>query len=50
MTLRGDEFWLAAMKLFALDRRILRNMVASLAESRDHITAALDILSIGFEF
>jgi toxin CcdB len=44
----GEEFWLASHELFALDRRILRKKVASLAECRDLIIAALDMLFTGF--
>jgi toxin CcdB len=48
VTFGGEEFWLAIHELFALDRRILRKNVASLAESRDQIIAALDMLFTGF--
>jgi toxin CcdB len=44
----GEEFWLATHELFALDRRVLRNKIASLAECRDQIIAALDMLFTGF--
>ncbi len=48
VTVAGDEFWLATHELFALDRRILRKRIASLAECRDQIIAALDMLFSGF--
>ncbi len=48
VTVAGEEFWLATHELFALDRRILRKKVASLAECRNQIIAALDMLFTGF--
>lgn len=48
VTVGGEEFWLATHELFALDRRILRKKVASLAECRNQIIAALDMLFTGF--
>jgi len=48
VTVAGQDFWLATHELFALDRRILRNKVASLADRRDHIIGALDMLFTGF--
>jgi len=47
VTVAGQEHWLATHELFALDRRALRNKVASLADRRDHIIAALDMLFTG---
>jgi toxin CcdB len=44
----GEEFWLATHELFALDRRMLHKMIVSLAERRDDIIAALDMLFTGF--
>jgi toxin CcdB len=44
----GQEYWFATHELFALDRRTLRNKIASLADRRDHIIAALDMLFTGF--
>ena len=41
----GQEFWLATHELFAVDRRMLRNTVASLSPERDAITAALDFVA-----
>jgi toxin CcdB len=43
-----EEFWLATHELFALDRRMLRGKIASLAHERDKIIAALDTLFTGF--
>jgi toxin CcdB len=48
VTVGGEEFWLATHELFALDRRILRKKIVSLAECRDQIIAALDMLFTGF--
>jgi toxin CcdB len=48
VTVGDQEFWLATHELFALDRRILSNKAASLADRRDHIIAALDMLFTGF--
>jgi toxin CcdB len=44
----GQEFWLATHELFAVDRRMLRNTVASLSPERDAITAALDFVFTGY--
>ncbi len=44
----GREFWLATHELFAVDRRALRGTIASLAEQRDAIIAALDFVFTGF--
>lgn len=44
----GREFWLAAHEIFAIDRRILnKGSVANLADNRDAIIAALDLLFTG---
>jgi toxin CcdB len=48
VTVTGQEFWLATHELFALDRRILHDKIASLTDHRDHIIAALDMLFTGF--
>src|SRR5262245_21272380 len=47
VTVSGEEFWLATNELFALDRRVLRNKVTSLAACRDEIIAAIDMLFTG---
>jgi toxin CcdB len=44
----GQEFWLATHELFAIDQRMLRKKVTSLAEHDRTITAALDFLFTGF--
>ena len=44
----GKEFWLATHELFAVDRRILRKTVASLAKERDAIITALDFVFTGY--
>lgn len=44
----GREFWLAAHELFAVDRRMLRQTVASVSEQRDAIMSAIDFVFIGF--
>jgi toxin CcdB len=43
----GREFWLATHELFAVDRRILRDKVTTLADQRDAIIAALDFVFTG---
>jgi toxin CcdB len=43
----GEEFWLATHELFALERRVLRSKVATLATNRDDIIAAIDMLFTG---
>jgi toxin CcdB len=48
MTIDGHEFWLATHELFAVDRHALGKTVASLAEQRDAVIAALDLLFTGF--
>jgi len=44
----GREYWLATHELFAIDQRILRDKVASLAGHRDAIIAAVDFVFVGF--
>lgn len=44
----GREFWLATHELFAVDRRVLRQSVASVSEQRDAIMSAIDFVFIGF--
>jgi toxin CcdB len=44
----GREFWLATHELFAVDRRMLRQTIASLSEQRDAIMSAIDFVFIGF--
>jgi len=44
----GREYWLATHELFAVDQRMLRGSVATLADHRDAIIAALDFIFIGF--
>jgi toxin CcdB len=44
----GREYWLATHELFAVDQRVLRTRVATLADHRDAIIAALDFVFIGF--
>ncbi len=44
----GREYWLATHELFAVDQRILRNRVATLADHRDAIIAAIDFVFVGF--
>jgi toxin CcdB len=47
LTIEGREFWLATHELFAIDQRMLRQRVASLADDRYTITAAIDFLFTG---
>jgi toxin CcdB len=44
----GREYWLATHELFAVEQRVLRARVATLAEHRDAIVAALDFVFVGF--
>jgi toxin CcdB len=44
----GREYWLATHELFAVDQRILRNRVTTVADHRDAIIAALDFVFVGF--
>lgn len=44
----GREFWLATHELFAVDRRMLRQSIASVSEQRDAIMSAIDFVFIGF--
>ena len=48
LQVEGRDYWLATHELFAVDQRILRNRVATLADHRDAIVAALDFVFIGF--
>ena len=48
VNVEGKEFWLATHELFAVDRRILRNTVASLSQERDAIITALDFVFAGY--
>jgi toxin CcdB len=44
----GREYWLATHELFAVDRRLIREKVASVSDHRDAILAAIDFVIIGF--
>jgi toxin CcdB len=48
VAIEGREFWLATHELFAVDRRLLPQSVASLSNDRDAIIAALDFVFAGF--
>jgi toxin CcdB len=48
LLVEGREYWLATHELFAVEARILRRKVATLADHQDTIIAALDFLFIGF--
>ena len=48
VSVEGKEFWVATHELFAVDRRILRKTVASLAKERDAIIMALDFVFTGY--
>jgi toxin CcdB len=48
LSVEGREFWLATHELFAVDRRILRQKIATVADRRDVIIAALDFVFTGF--
>ncbi len=43
----GKEYWLATHELFAIERRALKASVASVADQRDAIIAALDFVFTG---
>ena len=44
----GMEFWLATHELFAVNRRLLHQAVASLSPERDAIVTALDFMFGGY--
>jgi toxin CcdB len=44
----GRDYWLATHELFAVDQRMLRGRVATLADHRDAIIAAIDFVFLGF--
>ena len=46
--IEGRDYWLAIHELFAVDQRILRGKVTTLADHRDKIIAALDFVFTGF--
>jgi toxin CcdB len=48
LPVESREYWLATHELFAVDQRVLRGRVATLADHRDAIIAALDFVFIGF--
>jgi len=48
VSVEGQQYWLATHELFAVDRRVLRATVTSLADQRDAVIAALDFLFTGF--
>jgi toxin CcdB len=48
LTVQGGEYWLAAHEMFAVDQRALRGTVATVADHRDAIIAALDFVFLGF--
>ena len=48
LSVEGREYWLATHELFAVDQRMLHGRVATLADHRDEIMAALDFVFLGF--
>jgi toxin CcdB len=48
VVVNGQEYWLAMHELFAIDRRILGETVASLDAEHDAIIAAIDFLFLGY--
>jgi toxin CcdB len=46
-SVEGKEYWLATHELFAIERRALKASVASVADQRDAIIAALDFVFTG---
>jgi len=48
LSIEEREYWLATHELFAIDQRILRGRVSTLAHHRDTIMTALDFLFLGF--
>jgi toxin CcdB len=46
-TINGKDYWLATHELFAVEQRMLKQAVASLADRRDAIMAALDFVFTG---
>jgi len=43
----GNEYWLATHELFAIEQRMLKERIASLADQHDAIMAALDFVFTG---
>lgn len=48
MVIDDREYWLAMHELFAIDRRMLGETVASLNSEHDRIVAAMDFLFLGY--
>jgi toxin CcdB len=48
VSIDGREFWVATHELFAVDRRMVRKAIASLADERDAIIRALDFVFTGY--
>jgi len=48
LSIEGREYWMATHELFAVDQRILRGRIITLADHRDAIMTALDFLFLGF--
>ncbi len=46
-TIKGTEYWLASHELFAIEQRMLKERIASLADQHDTIMAALDFVFTG---
>jgi toxin CcdB len=46
--IEGQEYWLATHELFAVDQRMLRGKVTTLADHREAVIAALDFVFTGF--
>jgi toxin CcdB len=48
LAVEGREYWLATHELFAVEQRVLRGTVATLADQRYAIIGALDFLFTGY--
>jgi toxin CcdB len=48
VTVQGQEYWIAIYELFAVEQHMLGPRRGTLAEHRDAIIAALDLLFTGF--
>ena len=46
-SINGSDYWLATHELFAIEQRMLKERIASLADQHDAIMAALDFVFTG---
>jgi toxin CcdB len=48
VTVDGLEYWIAVYELFAIEQHMLGPKIASVADQRDALVAAIDFLFTGF--